>query len=277
MATAETITLDGNTYTVLVQGWQPFRSKGERVTLTSTGKHDIVYPAVAQQGWNLVLKCTYEQLLSLMGSFSRKAAVSYTPSVPIPRVVRTVGGTDRNITYEPWTAEFTAPRTATITRIDFYVQKKGTVAGTIEAEIWSNSSGEPDTTQGSSTAINATDISTTAGWQTFTFSTGVSITRDTIYHVGMDFSAAYMSGSPDASNCIVWQGEYDATAGIGDMAAYYNAAWIQDSEIYMTYRLFSTSDDVYLVGELAPSTLVPILDGDNALYHVPIRLVLKNV
>lgn len=88
MATSNTITLDGSTYAVLLNGYRPWYMKGERNTLTSTGKDDTVYPANAQEGWDLVLKCTYTQLSSLLTTWAKTVTVSFTDPLGSSHTVR---------------------------------------------------------------------------------------------------------------------------------------------------------------------------------------------
>jgi len=78
MATEDHIHLDGTEYAVLRDGYAPFFLKGERNTLTSTGKDDTVFPANPQQGWDMVLKVTKTKLDSLLTTWAKKAGISFT-------------------------------------------------------------------------------------------------------------------------------------------------------------------------------------------------------
>lgn len=118
-----------------------------------------------------------------------------------------VGGSDRlNLlcpttgfsTYSSLGQIITASSSYTATEVDFYGARVGTISGTnnVWAEIWSVTNNHPDTLLATSTAKNASSISTTDGWIQFT---GISqaLTSGTKY--ALVFCGTY---TPSASNYI---------------------------------------------------------------------------
>jgi len=69
------------TFTVLLGGYSPDYSKGERVTLTSTAKHDVVYPTTAVSSWAMVLKCSKADLDNLKTLYAVKGTVNFTDNL----------------------------------------------------------------------------------------------------------------------------------------------------------------------------------------------------
>lgn len=275
MATAETITLDGNTYTVLVQGWQPHRAKGENLSLTSTGKHDIVYPAKRQQGWNLVLKVTHAQLLTLITTFEKSAAVDFQPPTPVllssTEALAHLDEIVLDASVTKLASQFTAVSTGRIGSVKVKTNRVGSPGGTATIAVQGDSSGLPDGTPitNGTTGTATIDSITNGAWTEFTWGTNPSLAVDTVYHFVLETSGYSYSGG----NYLSWATTVVASGG--DMAQY-TGSWAEDTTDDGSYQLFYEGYDVYLVGELAQQTLIPILDGANALYHVPIRLIKQN-
>lgn len=85
------ITLDGNDYSVLFGGYSHRVNKGERNTLTISGKDDTVYPANSQEEWDLVLTVSHAQLGTLQTTWLLAAAVSFTDSLDVEHTVLCLG------------------------------------------------------------------------------------------------------------------------------------------------------------------------------------------
>ena len=75
------IHLGAYTFTVLLGGYAPDYNKNERITLTSTGKHDVVYPANAVTSWAMILKCSKADLDNLKILYAVKGTNTFTDNL----------------------------------------------------------------------------------------------------------------------------------------------------------------------------------------------------
>ena len=71
------------TFTVLLGGYAPDYNKNERITLTSTGKHDVVYPANAVTSWAMVLKCSKTDLDNLKILYAVKGTTTFHDNLTV--------------------------------------------------------------------------------------------------------------------------------------------------------------------------------------------------
>lgn len=76
---------------VLRDGYRPWYMKGERNTLTASGKDDTIFPSKPQQGWNLVLKLTKSELDSLLTTWAKSSSVSFTDHLGSAHTVLCIG------------------------------------------------------------------------------------------------------------------------------------------------------------------------------------------
>jgi hypothetical protein len=97
MALQDHIHLDGYTYSILFGGYSPWIDKGERNTLTISGKDDTVYPANAQEGWDMVIRAPHAAVAtaggldSLKTTWLKTTTVSFTDSLDASYTVLCLG------------------------------------------------------------------------------------------------------------------------------------------------------------------------------------------
>lgn len=109
---------------------------------------------------------------------------------------------------------FTQVATASVKRIALKLKKAGSIAAgkKLTLKIETNSTGNPSGTavaNGTSATVDIdTEVSTTAGWVTFTFANPVDLTASTVYHLVLsgDYTAS-------ASNNVMWQSNTVASGG----------------------------------------------------------------
>ena len=85
------VTLDSNDYPVLLDGYSHWINKGERNTLTLSGKDDTVFPAKSQEGWDLVLRVTHTELGQLQTTWLKTTTVDFTDSLDAGHTVLCLG------------------------------------------------------------------------------------------------------------------------------------------------------------------------------------------
>ena len=280
MATATTITLDGVDYKVLLHSYRPWLAKGERVTRTAGGVHDVVFPSASESGWNMVLKVDYDELALLLTSYAKKSTVEFMPFVPeSPTILQSHTSYDTylplGLSYIKLAVQLTCSASARLTTVELRMHKAsntgGLPPGNVRAVLYSDSSGLPGTVLVNSGWVDADSIAAENEWVEFTFSTVPAVVNTTIYHVGLEGDASYVA---DEDNYVAWEAE---TKGSGGTAEWYIESWANVATRSLPFRLNgAAADDVILLGELSEQTLIPILDGSSSLYHVPIRILRKN-
>ena len=281
MATAEKIVLDSNEYTVLLHSYRPWLAKGERVTRTAGGVHDVVFPSASESGWNMVLKCTYDELQTLLTSYAKKEAVVLYPSIHSASLWQYITEGDLNKiltdTVTMLAVQITASCHGTATSVKLYLKRKGSPGGDVRLGVYDDSSGLPGSsiTGGSSDWVTISTIGTTESWIEFSLPDEPTLTKDRIYHLVIFTTLGYTYAYN--ADYLAWRVGYTISGGSCETFTPPTELWADDPEFYPSYRLYGyAAEEVYLLGELSEQTLIPILDGSNSLYHVPIRILKKN-
>jgi len=113
---------------------------------------------------------------------------------------------------------FHAVRDISLDKLKVKIKRVGSPSGNLKAYIYDDSSG-PNTSIGESTAKDVSNISTTAGWVQFSFSTPIDLTEDTKYYVVLDGND--LTG--DYTNTINWR--TDASTTWDESRWYYDSSW----------------------------------------------------
>ncbi len=152
----------------------------------------------------------------------------------------TAGDSNEGISYADATAyyvgmQWTAPANLQICKLTFRVSyETGDIsAKTYVAQVWSNSSGNLGTSLGTSAGV-AGNNSWSGTWVEFTFSTPVSVTSGTVYHLTI------VNGASDASNYA--HGWYGATTESNIMKA-----WKLDKTVNQEWPTLQHSIKMYVM------------------------------
>lgn len=225
----------------------------------------------------MVLKCTHAELQNLLASYAKKEAVWLIPHVTTAALEQsyteqdTWDGLDATVT--KLAVQVTTSLEGRVSKVEYYLKRGGSPGGNVRARIYSDSSGLPDTViaDGTSGWVASSSIGTDFEWVLFSFSPEPYKDDSTIYHLSLEPDGSYSGG---VSNYVGWGMKQLGSGGTGEW--YLASSWANTVEVSPNFKLYNIpAHRVYLQGELSERTLVPMLDGDFSLYHVPIRLKVK--
>lgn len=169
-----------------------------------TGQVHVTLAALNIAGTNPTLAC------KLQGSAAAVRGYEYqTVGTLVDNELREGGSTGIELALA-----FTQVATASVKRVALKLKKAGTITAgkKLTLKIETDSTGNPSGTavaNGTSATVDIdTEVSTTAGWVTFTFANPVDLTASTVYHLVLsgDYTAS-------GSNNVMWQSNTVASGG----------------------------------------------------------------
>lgn len=161
---------------------------------------------------------------------------------------------------------FKCNTSSTVTKVRLWLKKVGAPTGNITVSIETDSSGVPSGTSvsnGDSSNVDVSTLTTSYGWIVFTFSTNPSLTAGTQYHLVVKGTFSVSS-----SNYVDWGVDsYDVIYPNGTMSHYDGTTWTSEPlynacfEIYITngllgnvgYAMFDFSSKSQLIGVFGTS------------------------
>jgi len=118
---------------------------------------------------------------------------------------------------------FKVPANRSASQVSLWLKKSGEPEDNLTLQIQTDNGGVPGTmvTNGLSSAVAGSNVDTSYGWVTFSFSTPPQLTANTQYHLVLT-----RSGSSDSANYYVWGADTSSPAyGDGAGSVYNGSTW----------------------------------------------------